>query len=93
MTAANAHPDRDLIGAVCMAVGRLLGRDSADIRSDSLLIDDLGLDSVGVLELLIEIEAVVAVEFDLDTLEHSHLATPQSLAAYLRTLMDGHSCS
>jgi acyl carrier protein len=87
-TTALGRPGDDVVGAVSRAVAQVLRRDPAEIRPDSRLFEDLELDSTSALELLMEIEEGVGVEFDMDTLEQHHFATISSLAAYVSAQLD-----
>src|SRR5262249_35369874 len=61
-----------IVSSVAAALARVLGRDAATVTPSSRLFDDLGLDSTSVLELLLELEDELGVEFDADTLEQHH---------------------
>ena len=76
-----------VLGAVvdsgATALARVLKRDAATITEPTRLFDDLGLDSTSVLELLLELENDLGVEFDADTLEQHHFQTVGTLAVYI----------
>lgn len=92
-TTPPTQPGDELISAVRDAVARVVERDPAEIGPASQLFDDLGLDSTSALELLMEIESSLDVEFDFDTLEQHHFFTVRSLAGYVQSQMDGTPCS
>ncbi len=75
--------DSDLTGTVIRALAQLLGRDAASIDAQSRLFEDLGFDSTGVLELLMQLETELGVEFDPETLEPNDFETVGSLVAYV----------
>jgi acyl carrier protein len=75
-----------VLGHVTTALAEITQQEADKIGPDTRLFDELGLDSTGMLELLMRIEESVGVEFDTDTLEQSHLETAGSLTAYVRTL-------
>jgi acyl carrier protein len=55
--------------------------------SDSAsLVDEVGLDSLEMLQLMLEIEATLAVQIDFDKLEFTYLRSVQTLAAFLDTM-------
>jgi acyl carrier protein len=59
---------------------------SARLSESTDLIDDVGLDSIEMLQLMLEIEASLAIQIDFDRLEYSYLRSLQSLAAFLDTM-------
>jgi acyl carrier protein len=69
--------------AVAAALATVLKRDAATITESTRLFDDLGLDSTSVLELLLELENDLGVEFEADTLEQHHFETVGTLAGYI----------
>ncbi|KEF07892.1 MULTISPECIES: acyl carrier protein [Streptomyces] len=71
------------ITAVREALGDVLQRELPDLGPDAKLFDDYGLDSTGVLDLLMRLEEVFDVEFDTEELEMSHFATVRTLADYV----------
>lgn len=87
MTDITTTAGPELIAAITTAVARVLKRDPAGIEAGTRLFDDLGLDSTSVLELLMELEGELDVEFDADTLEQHHFATVESLAGYVQSQM------
>jgi acyl carrier protein len=59
---------------------------SAALRDSADLIDDVGLDSLEMLQFMLEIEASLSVQIDFDQLEFSTLRSIQTLAAFLDTM-------
>lgn len=56
----------------------------ADRMSDAVdLVDEVGLDSIEMLQLMLEIEASLAIRIDFDRLEYSYLRSLQALAEFL----------
>jgi acyl carrier protein len=47
------------------------------------LIDEVGLDSIEMLQLMLEIEATLPIHIDFDRLEYSYLRSIHTLAAFL----------
>ena len=90
MSAQHGEP---LIDVVRAATAQVLQRQAAEIRPDARLVDELGLDSTSALALLIEIEARVPAEFDVDTLEGHHFDTVRSLATFVGSHLAGRACS
>ncbi|GAB7034761.1 phosphopantetheine-binding protein [Streptomyces sp. NPDC021749] len=72
-----------VIAAVTEALGDVLQRDLTGLATDTRLFDELGLDSTGVLDLLLALEELLDCEFDTENLEMSHFATAGSLADHL----------
>nr|WTA64380.1 phosphopantetheine-binding protein [Micromonospora sp. NBC_00855] len=73
----------DITGVVVGALGQMLGRDSEGISPQLRLFEDLSFDSTSVLELLIQLEAELDVEFDTDTLEPTDFETVGALISYV----------
>jgi acyl carrier protein len=68
----------------------------AKVKSDPLLfsrfpdsahlVDDIGLDSIEMLQLMLEIESSLAIRIDFDRLEFESLKSIHTLAAFLETM-------
>ncbi|MEE3918891.1 acyl carrier protein [Micromonospora sp. BRA006-A] len=65
------------------AVVAVLNRDSVQVTEQTRLMDELGLDSTNVLELLMHIEDRLNVVIDSDTLEQHHFESVATLADYV----------
>jgi acyl carrier protein len=65
------------------ALAALMQRDAVELSPDTLLVEELGLDSMSVLELLMDLEERLGIEIDSDRLEPEHLATIGGLACFL----------
>ena len=63
-------------------IAKLLNRDLPRLDEDTKL-TELGLDSTGVLEMLIELEQHASFEVDVDTLDPEVFATVRSLTDYV----------
>ncbi len=88
-TPARATERDRVAGAVVTALTRVLGDDLPEIAEDSRLFDELGLDSTGVFELLMQLEELLDIEFDTDNLRMEHFATVRSLADFVTTETGG----
>jgi len=73
----------DVTGAVVGALAQMLSRDPASITPQNRLFEDLGFDSTSVLELLMQLETELDMEFDAETLEPTDFETVSSLVAYV----------
>ncbi|GAA4715849.1 acyl carrier protein [Phytohabitans rumicis] len=83
-TTPEATLDRsDVVAGVAAAVTAVLNSDSVQVSEQTRLMDDLGLDSTNVLELLMNLEDQLTVTIDSDTLEHRHFETVGTLADYI----------
>ncbi|MEZ7003791.1 acyl carrier protein [Streptomyces sp. AD55] len=69
--------------AVTEALGGVLERDLSGLSPDTELFGELGLDSTGVLDLLLRLEDLTGCEFDTDELEMSHFATVAALTDFV----------
>jgi acyl carrier protein len=73
----------DLHRVIAEALGGVLQRDLGDIGPETMLFDELGLDSTGVLDLMLKLEELLGIELDTDELEMGHFATVGNLARFL----------
>lgn len=60
-----------------------LGREIADLHETTMLFEDLGLESLGTLELLLNLEDTLGIEVDPEDLEMAVFRTVESLADYV----------
>ncbi|MFL5282062.1 MAG: phosphopantetheine-binding protein [Rhodopila sp.] len=58
----------------------------AELADDVDIIDDIGLDSIELLNLMLEIEAQLQIQIDFDLLELSTLRSLSTLTAFLETM-------
>ncbi|TDD94821.1 acyl carrier protein [Actinomadura rubrisoli] len=68
---------------IAIVVKKVAPHESADMTASTRLVEDLGLDSTGILELLMELEQSIGFEVDVDELEPSAFQTLGSLAGYV----------
>lgn len=72
------------------ALKRIVARVKADpcleVADAADLIDEVGLDSLEMLQLMLEIEASLAIRIDFDKLEFSYLRSLSRLATFLDTM-------
>ena len=74
------------------ALKEILARIKADptlftrLPDSAHLVDDVGLDSIEMLQLMLEIEASLSIQIDFDRLEYSYLRSVHTLAAFLDTM-------
>jgi acyl carrier protein len=73
----------DLTPAATRSIAALLGLDAEEISPDTRLFEDLSLDSTSVLEVLMQLEADLGIEFDPETLEPADFQTVRTLLAYV----------
>lgn len=81
------HPDT--FSRVVKALETTLGVPLAEVSTDTSLFNALGLDSTGVLDLLMNLEDELGVEIEADTLELADFATVGSLVSYVEPLRRG----
>ncbi|MFE3323807.1 acyl carrier protein [Streptomyces sp. NPDC059176] len=84
----NATDRARVTAAIVEALGAVLQRDLHDVTPDTRLFDNLGLDSTGVLDLLLRLEELLGCEFDTENLEMSDFATIDSLADFITNALD-----
>jgi acyl carrier protein len=73
----------DLTGTVIRSLAGMTNRDPATITPEMRFFEDLAFDSTNVLELLMQLETDLDVEFDPDTLEPADFATISALVSYV----------
>ncbi|MFJ6215757.1 phosphopantetheine-binding protein [Streptomyces sp. NPDC092296] len=85
MTETSTHtPDRaEVIGVIGRSLVVVLGDGLPALTEESRLFDQVGLDSNGVFELLMELEEALGIELDTDNLEMRHFESLGSLADFL----------
>lgn len=71
-----------VVAGIIAALGAVLEEEVPELTEDTRL-SDVGLDSTGVLELLMQLEETLGVEFDTDNLEMSHFESVRSLAGFV----------
>jgi acyl carrier protein len=76
-------------GLVVKALESTLGSPLADVSDDTSLFNTLGLDSTGVLDLLMNLEDELGLEIDTETLDPADFSTVGSLVAYVDPLREG----
>jgi len=86
-TAATSTEVMDrVVAGICTALESVLEREVSDLGPQTKL-SDVGLDSTGVLELLMQLEETLGVEFDAENLEMSHFESVGSLAQFVTAEM------
>lgn len=60
----------------------------ADIADDTLLMEDLGVDSVSIFEIVVGLEETYGITFEDDEFNLENFRTPKSIADYLRRKMN-----
>lgn len=81
-TLATGQRER-IVSAIRSALATVLDYDLPDLTEGSRLFDQLGLDSTGVFELLMQLEEALDVEFDTDNLTMDHFESVRSLADFV----------
>jgi acyl carrier protein len=76
-----------VVAAIGSALDDVLDGELSAVTEEARLFD-LGLDSTGVLELLLQLEDRLGVEFDTESLEMAHFETVRTLADFVSTEMD-----
>lgn len=79
----------DLTQSVIRSLAHMLQCDTASLTPQTRLFDDLSLDSTAVLELLMQLEADLDMEFDPETLEPDDFETVKSLVLYAAKYIEG----
>lgn len=88
-TTATTTADRErIVTAITSVLAQVLDYELPELTERSRLFDELGLDSTGVFELLMQLEEALDVEFDTDNLEMAHFETVRSLADFVAAEMD-----
>lgn len=80
------HPET--FDLVVKALETTLDTPITDVSTDTSLFNTLGLDSTGVLDLLMNLEDQLGVEIDTETLDFADFATVGSLVSYVDPLWE-----
>lgn len=67
-----------------VALSVVLDREIPQLDADARLVEDLGLDSTNVIELMMALEDSIGLEVDLDELEPEVFSTVATLADFMR---------
>lgn len=78
----NGDRERTVVGII-NALTQVLDYELPEMTEKSKLFDELGLDSTGVFELMMQLEESLDVEFDTDSLEMGHFETVGTLADFV----------
>jgi len=82
-TATGITVGDDVITRIAGTLARMLDQEQTSFRPETRLFDDLDFDSTSVLELLMQLETDLGVEFDPETLDPSDFETVGALAGYI----------
>ncbi|OZB61434.1 MAG: hypothetical protein B7X31_10685 [Thiomonas sp. 13-66-29] len=73
-----------LLQRICEIITQITGQAPvSDVQDTTRLFDDLGLDSVGLLELLVTLESALGIEIDPDDLTAENVETLGTVADYV----------
>ncbi|MEV6598112.1 acyl carrier protein [Actinoplanes sp. NPDC051346] len=78
-----------IIRTISEGLSSVLERDLGTLTADSRLFDEVGLDSTGVLDLMMFLEEALGIEFYTEELEMEHFVTVGALAAFISTTETG----
>jgi len=81
--APNGTLPADIDSAVIRSLAQMISRDPGSITTQTRFFEDLSFDSTSVLELLMQLETDLGVEFDVETLEPADFDTVGALVAYV----------
>jgi acyl carrier protein len=81
----------EVIAAIKSAFGGYLSIAPDTIKDDDQLYENLGIDSSGIVSLLLDLEQTCGVEFDMETLQPEHLSRVSSLAALIYALQSNEN--
>jgi acyl carrier protein len=72
-----------VVEAICDLLPEVLGSELGGVTEETKLFDQLGLDSTGVLDLMLKLEDSLGVEFDTDNLHLNHFESVGTLTDYV----------
>ncbi|GAA3283566.1 MULTISPECIES: acyl carrier protein [Dactylosporangium] len=76
--------DRDqVVATIVELLPQVIAADTGAVTEDAKLFDELGLDSTGVLDLMLKIEEELDVEFDTENLQLGHFESVRTLADFV----------
>jgi len=67
-------------------IAKLKRVNAAELASDSDIVDEIGLDSLEMLQFMLELEERLAIQIDFDALDFSYLHSISRLADFLETM-------
>lgn len=76
----------EVIESVKAALAKYLSLAASSIDDDAELYENLGIDSSGIVSLLLDLEQNCSIAFDMEALQPEHLSTVSSLSALIREL-------
>ena len=79
---------KEIISKIRLSLGEVLKRDVSDASEETLLVEDLQMDSTAVLELLMALEDHLDLEVDPEQLQMDDFRTIGTLADYVGTTMN-----
>ncbi|HKT04379.1 MAG TPA: acyl carrier protein [Rugosimonospora sp.] len=90
LTTGAPAPERvRVVEAILDRLPLVLGAQTGPVTEDAKLFDELGLDSTGVLDLMLKLEEALGIEFDTDNLQLDHFESVGTLADFVVAEMGG----
>lgn len=90
MNESNSPADRArVVAAITDALEETLGAPQGEITEETALFDEIGLDSTGVLDVLMGVEASLGVEINAEDIEMKDFSNVGTLADYLQKETQG----
>ena len=84
LTTGLATSSRDrVVEAILDLLPQALGAEIGTVTEDTRLFDELGLDSTGVLDMMLKLEDSLDIEFDTDNLQLNHFESVRTLADFV----------
>ncbi|HEY6796340.1 MAG TPA: acyl carrier protein [Kineosporiaceae bacterium] len=83
MTSLHPLEHDQMVSVIATALSAVLERDLGEVTGSTRLFDEIGLDSTGLLDLLMHLEESLGIELAAEELELEHFATCDALAGFL----------
>jgi acyl carrier protein len=83
MTRTNTLERGHVVATIVELLPQVVAADTVAVTEDAKLFDELGLDSTGVLDLMLKIEEELDVEFDTENLQLGHFESVRTLADFV----------
>lgn len=83
MTTTANNTRTEVVDAIRSALAEAIGRDQSHVTEESGIFTEIGLDSTGVLDVLMAVEEILDIELDTEELEMKDFSTVGSLTDFL----------
>ncbi|HEX2927217.1 MAG TPA: acyl carrier protein [Ruminiclostridium sp.] len=80
---------QEIENKVCEVVSKVAQFNNDDVKADNDLRENYGVDSIVLVELLVELEDIFGITFDSSSLTYDTFSTVNSITEYVNTRING----